>query len=49
MFKALFDYFPVGPVLVALLIFILLPFDESNALTANHSEHVSFSAVVGFE
>lgn len=35
MFKTLFDYFPAGPVIVALIIFMLIPFDEANAPDEN--------------
>ncbi|HEY3488036.1 MAG TPA: hypothetical protein VGL10_08215, partial [Gammaproteobacteria bacterium] len=33
MFKILLQYVPLGPVIVALLLFVLLPFDEVHSIT----------------
>jgi hypothetical protein len=41
MFKALFQYVPLGPLLLALLLFLLMPFDQERnesgeAVQASH-------------
>lgn len=39
--RELFKYIPLGPIAIALLIFILMPFDKSVALSTVAAEEIS--------